>query len=115
MQSTPETEFNLEMRELILNAQLDHYGEKYWTAVVQGLKLLYKYKRKIEQEQFKRLYEALRVEITSMGLDDIIEDLADEISAILIRWYPMPDFWIEDIEAFKKHKGFKEYFEKGDE
>lgn len=111
MENSDEKEFVDRIRQLIISVSLNDYGDDYWIAVTKGLQLLYEYKEKIEMEKLKSLYEETRLKLAGLPLGDIVHDLSDELTAILIRWYPMPDFWTEDIDAFKKYRGFSEYFE----
>lgn len=48
----------------------------------------------------------------ALGMTDdrYTEDISDELWAVIITYYPMPDFWNSDLEDFKKHSSFKQHF-----
>jgi len=107
-----EQDFVLKMKSHILSASIDQYGDNYWVAVAKGILILFEYKEKIAKDRLSYLYEELRLELSDLALDNITEDLSDEFCAILTRGYPMPDFWSENLEDFKKHPNFSRYFNK---
>jgi hypothetical protein len=79
----------------------------------EGIHLLFELKSNFQSiEEMKSDFYTVKNSIYKTHQVTLIqEDLLDEMEAILIDYYPMPDFWTSNIEDFKQHKSFSEDFE----
>jgi hypothetical protein len=53
----------------------------------------------------------IRNELLATHPGRFAEDLIDELNAVLIHGYPMPDFWSSPMSDFRGHVNFKRYFD----
>jgi hypothetical protein len=106
-------EFIDEIRDFLLSGHnVNKYGDEYWVKVVRGLKILFEFKKNMgSKNALIGAYMEVRNEILVPGVHPFIEDLSDELLAILIGSYPMPDFWTSSLDDFRSHKSFKKYFD----
>lgn len=103
--------FQQAIQQFLLSVSIDNYGEQYWSKVAEGIALLYTYKVEFESSQaFLEVFIEARNLVLGMTDDRYIEDISDELLAVIITYYPMPDFWNSDLDTFKKHPSFKESF-----
>lgn len=89
------------------------YGEDFMAQRAKGIILLFELKLHFKglssmlvlfREARGRIYDKMSCSIRQ-------EDLIDELEAILIGDYPMPDFWTSNLEDFKSHINFKDDFD----
>ncbi len=99
------------LKQFILAQDNAAYDDKYWSSVIQGLEHLFLLKEiEPDKQSFMVNFYELRVSVLDETDNRFIEDLVDELNAILIRDYPMPDFWSSTILDFKTHVNFKKHF-----
>ena len=99
------------LKEFILAQDNASHDDKYWLSVIKGLKYLFLLKDSIkDKEALMNSFYKLKEEILNETNNPFIEDLIDELNAILIHYYPMPDFWNSTIYEFRSHVNFERYF-----
>lgn len=108
--------FQKDIVNFVNSIRVENYDDEYWIAVVEGIEILFKYKSsffRVEEfiQEFMQAREIINEHNESMYKNDIM----DELNAVLITYYPMPDFWKSTIDDFRKHSNFKKYFDKLDE
>lgn len=101
--------FKDELSDFILNRNLKISDQKdYWENISRAIELLFKFRDEFDGQGLLVEFLKVREQILQKIVDDKIEDFIDDINAILIRYYPMPDFWTSTVEDFKNHPNFKD-------
>src|ERR1700730_1888409 len=96
-----------ELKKFILTRSLASYDDAYWLSVVKGLQYLFALRDAANnRELVMTSFNNLKTEVLGETDDRFIEDLIDELNAILIHYYPMPDFWTSTIDDFRLHVNF---------
>jgi|SRR6266481_6391306 len=100
-----------ELKKFILTRHLTSYDDAYWLSVAKGLQYLFVLRDIAnDKELVMTSFYSLKEEVLGAASDPFVEDLIDELNAILIHYYPMPDFWTSTIDDFKLHVNFERYF-----
>jgi len=85
---------------------------EYWATVGKGITLLFKIKPLFSnKEDLKDYFIETKGKILKVNPDPFNEEILDEMEAIIIKAYPMPDFWEATLDDFKKHNNFQDVFE----
>ena len=101
-----------EIENFLLNQNIKAHDDDYWLNVVKGIILLFKYKEHFtDNDHYIKEFLKIREVILNNNGDPLTEDLTDELWAVLIKSYPMPNFWTASLEDFKQHDNFKPYFQ----
>lgn len=104
--------FTTEVKQFLLNISLNNFEDNYWLYVVNGIELLFKFKGSFtNKKDLLNEYLKARDEALKNTNNRYIEEVSDELWAVLINAYPMPDFWNSTLKDFKEHINFKKYFE----
>lgn len=93
--------------------EVHDYSTLFKRKRAEGLLLLFDLKSNFQSisEMTRAFYEIKNFINDTRQISTFQEDLLDELEAILIANYPMPDFWTSSIEDFKHHKGFMDDFD----
>ena len=104
--------FKRDIENFLLNPISKEQNDEYWTVIAKGIILLFKYKYCFNNiNEYINEYKKIRSGIIASNNSIEVEDLSDELWAILIQAYPMPNFWESTLEDFKVHNNFKKYFQ----
>lgn len=101
--------FQIELAHFLRKIFTDRVDDNsYWKKVIEGIELLLKYRNSYTDKQlFINKYVEVRNGVVEEKKDRLTEEISDELWAILINAYPMPDFWICTLDDFKSHPSFR--------
>jgi len=100
-----------EIINLFYESSLQFNSPQFWESVGKGIELLFEQKEKYSSKQ-DLLEDFLNTKKLILETNDSIvcEDFLDELEAIIVKAYPMPDFWNDQLDDFVHHINFENMF-----
>jgi len=96
--------------EISTDPRIDAFGHGYWQAVIRGVQGLMALRDELnDRDRLLLAFKAAAHHFRSGASTDMQENIADELEAVLINWYPMADFWTTSFEEFCAHPNFSHY------
>ena len=90
---------------------VENYDKDYWIYLTKVIEVLFDIKKsENSKEYFFSLLSDIKETSNQQNFNQVKQDFIDEIEAILIQYYPMPNFWECSLDDFKNHPNFINYW-----